>query len=391
MTPEDLLTRTLHEVVETTEYPTTSMATVAARSRRVGHGRRRTTALVAAAAAVLIVGGSAVVWLDHDSASNPGPSGRLNPAGSLPDIPRGDAPQDAFLEGDTFVTAAGDRITSPAFRTASTATEVGDGVLVAGPVKSGKPYAAISLVSGGSTSPIGCGTPSFALGDDDPTYWLSEGCRLVGPGRLVHGTTSTDTAIGTILDPIRVTSAGLVANINALSKRPIPHVDSGRSGPFVTDAGGASHRIPHLNGVTAASPSGDLATGVTSFGTSVVVESSTGSVQWRAAPGCFLGHFSASGRYVVGLQKVGQQTAEGVGDVVGIWDATTGRQVVRAVLPNLSIVSNAAWEGDGSVLVVAEDRHQQQAIVRVTLDGSITRATSVAASGEGTFRLAATP
>ena len=49
------------------------------------------------------------------------------------------------------------------------------------------------------------------------------------------------------------------------------------------------------------------------------------------------------------------------------------------------------WEGDGSVLVVAEDRQQEQAIVRVGLDGSITRATQVAPPGEGTFRLAATP
>ncbi len=49
------------------------------------------------------------------------------------------------------------------------------------------------------------------------------------------------------------------------------------------------------------------------------------------------------------------------------------------------------WEGDDSVLVVAEDRQQRQAIVRVGLDAPITRATPVAANGEGTFRLAASP
>jgi hypothetical protein len=64
---------------------------------------------------------------------------------------------------------------------------------------------------------------------------------------------------------------------------------------------------------------------------------------------------------------------------------------MSTVLPHLSIVGRPVWEGDESVLVVAQDRDQQQAIVRVGLDGSITRATSVAQSGEGTFRLAATP
>ena len=49
------------------------------------------------------------------------------------------------------------------------------------------------------------------------------------------------------------------------------------------------------------------------------------------------------------------------------------------------------WEGDGSVLVVAEDRRQQQTIVRVGIDGTITRATVVAPAGVGSFRLTATP
>jgi len=88
-----------------------------------------------------------------------------------------------------------------------------------------------------------------------------------------------------------------------------------------------------------------------------------------------------------------------VGDVVGIWDAATGHQVLQKVLPGL-IVDAEAWEGDDSVLVVAEDREGQEAILRVGLDGTVTRTTPVVAgvrrTAEGrppltTLRLAATP
>ena len=65
--------------------------------------------------------------------------------------------------------------------------------------------------------------------------------------------------------------------------------------------------------------------------------------------------------------------------------------MVAAALPGLTVLSGPAWEGDGSVLVVVEDHDQQQAIVRVGLDGSVTRATSVAPAGQGSYRLATPP
>ena len=157
-------------------------------------------------------------------------------------------------------------------------------------------------------------------------------------------------------------------------------------------ADGSAHRIPHVQIVTAASPAGDLVAGraASQPQNSVIVDTATGAVRWRAAHWS-LGHFSTSGQYVVGTQRVGDQTVSGVGDVVGIWDVATGRQVMTTVLPNMSVVGGPAWEGDDSVLVVVQDRHLQQAIVRVGRDGSITRATSVAPAGTGTFRLASTP
>jgi RNA polymerase sigma factor (sigma-70 family) len=384
-TAEDLLTRTLTQVVETTEYPTTSTATVAARSRALVHARRRATARVVAAAAVLVTGGWVVVRMEHEHATTASQTGHHAPAGSLLDLPQGEAPGVAFLDGDAFVTASGKRVTAPAFRTATTVTTFGDGVLVAGRTTTQRPFAAISLVSGGSTRRLGCGTPSFAVGSGDPAYWLSEGCRFVGPGRLFHGTTITPTTKGVIYSPVGSTSRGVVAVGTVVLRQ-----GAGSNGPVLIAPDGSRSRIPHDTSVAAVSPSGALVAGSNSLGDGVVTELSTGAVQWRTR-GATLGHFSPSGRYIMAIQNLGVQTVQGVGDVVTVRDAATGHLVRSTVLPDLSIVGSPAWEGDDSVLVVAEDRHQQQAIVRVGLDGSITRATPVAPQGRGTYRLAATP
>ncbi len=73
--------------------------------------------------------------------------------------------------------------------------------------------------------------------------------------------------------------------------------------------------------------------------------------------------------------------------------------MLQKVLPGL-IVDAEGWEGDDSLLVVAEDRDGQEAILRVGLDGSVTRTTPVVRGvprpAEGrpplaTLRLAATP
>jgi len=381
----DLLTRTLTEVVETTDYPTTSTSAVATRSRTLLRARRRATALVVAAAAVVVVGGWVAVALDQRTTSTQRPVAHLDAAGSLPDIPQGKAPQVAFLEGNAFVSATGERVTAPGFRTATTAATFGTGVLVASPTTSQYPFATISLVSGGATKRLGCGTPTFAVGSGEPAYWLTDGCRFVGPGRLFHGTTITPTTKGVIYSPVGSTSSGVVANGTVGLRQ-----GAGLEGPILIGPDGSSSRIPRVAAVAAVSPSGSLAVGVNSLGDSLVTELSTGAVQWRARSGT-LGHFSASGRYVVTTRSVGVQTVQGVGDVVGIRDAATGREVMSAVLPNLSMVGRPVWEGDGSVLVVAEDRRQQQAIVRVGLDGTVTRATPVAPRGKGSYRLAAAP
>ena len=109
MTAEDLLTRTLTGVTETTEYPTTPMSTVVARSRAIRGARRRRIAALTAAAVVVAGGLSATLLLGHGDDSTPGPTGPLG------ELPQGPAPKLDYLDGDTFVATAGVRISSPTF------------------------------------------------------------------------------------------------------------------------------------------------------------------------------------------------------------------------------------------------------------------------------------
>jgi len=389
MTAEDLLTRTLNEITEATEYPTTSMSTVVARSRAIRGGGRRRVALLAAAAVVVAGGLSAALLLGHGGDSTPGP------AGPLGDLEQGPAPKVDYLDGDTFVTTSGERVTSPAFAKAVTAVRWKNGVLTASRGTISHPLSTISFVSGGATSRVGCGTPSFAVPLDggDPAYWLATGCRLDRGGELVRGEARDDTPKGALLTPVGLAADGVVTSASSSGLRLPSHA-------LVIPPGGKRWIPLPLLGLRAATEAGNLVTGLGRDAEhNVVVDAGTGQVKWRPSSAWAVGRFSASGRYLTGIESVGVQQSDDVGDIVGIWDAATGHQVLQQALPGL-IVDAAAWEGDDSLLVVAEDRQGQEAVLRVGLDGSVTRATSVVTGvprpAEGrppltTLRLAATP
>src|SRR5262249_53888996 len=118
----DLLTTTLQERTDGTAYPSTPMATVAARAGRIRARRRRTTAL-AAAAAVAVVAGSSVLWLGRSPDSSPAPSNELSsgptspstqqsgpPEVSLASLPAGPKPDVDYLAGDTFIGISGQHV-----------------------------------------------------------------------------------------------------------------------------------------------------------------------------------------------------------------------------------------------------------------------------------------
>lgn len=367
MSAEDLLTRTFAEVTDHTEYPTTSVATIAARSRAIRSGHRRRVAYVAAAAVVLVGGLSAGLALGGGDADGP-PA----PAGPLGNIRQGPAPRIGYLEGDTYITTSGQRFTSRALAKAEDAVAWRNGVLVAGRPTSRHPYSTISFVSGGATSSLGCGTPNLVVPSDggDPVYWLASGCDLDQGGRFVQGSASTDTSMGAHFTPVGQVAGGLVVAASGTRLR-VP-------ADAVVIPPGNKPWIPlPLLLPRAATEGGNLVTGPSRNGSGdVVVDASTGDVKWRARSWT-LSKFSSSGRYVVGDQEVGKQPEPDVGDVIGIFDAASGDQVLRKELPGLTFDTLPIWEGDDAVLVVAEDDRGREAIVRVTLDGTVTRATGV--------------
>jgi hypothetical protein len=77
--------------------------------------------------------------------------------------------------------------------------------------------------------------------------------------------------------------------------------------------------------------------------------------------------------------------------VIGIFDAATGRPVLDKPLPGLTFDSLPVWEGDDAVLVVAHDHDGEQAIVRIGLDGTVSRATAVEDGSAGGFKPSSTP
>lgn len=366
MTAEDLLTRTFTEVTDATEYAATPMGSVVSRFETRRRARRRTTALVAAATVVLVGGVSTLAVRGGDD-STPAPTGPLG------DIRQGPAPRIGYLEGDTFVTTSGLRFTAPVLARAEDAVAWRNGVLVAGRLTLRHPYSTITFVTGSSTSNVGCGQPGFAVPTDGgaPTYWLYSRCKMIiKKGTFVRGTTYTDTPKGAVVWPIGNVAGGIVVAASAYELR----VES----PVLVIPRDNGHwvalplRIPR-----GASEATDLVSGEGErIGSSLVVDASSGAVRWRAHAWT-LGKFSTSGRYVVGDQEVGKQPEPDVGDVIGIFDAVTGRQILRKELPGLTFDTQPVWEGDDSVLVVAEDDQGREAIVRVALDGTVTRATAV--------------
>lgn len=384
------LARELAEATDDTAYPTTTWAAVVARAQEIRRSRRRTATKVAAAcvtAVGLAAAGSVLVRGNDDDATQA-------PVAPLADLRQGAEPGVGYLVGDTFVPASGDPVTSPAFRRAATVTPYDGGVLVAGRVTSRRPYATISQVTGASASRLGCGTPSFVLGGaGDPAYWLSDSCRADDPRRLVEGDTgqlvqgsarAATTAV-VAFTPVGRVSDGVVA-YGASSARTV-----GNAAYVVQADDGASRLVSHVEVPRGATPFGDLVAGLAPGLTdSLVVDTDTGEVQWRLADWS-LGRFSPAGRYVVGIRSGAPPPLGSGGDRVGVFDAATGHDVMQRALPGLLLDSLPVWEDDDSVLLVAEDRAERQAIIRVGLDGAVTRATPARPVVLSGYRFGATP
>jgi hypothetical protein len=382
MNPEDLLTDTLHDRVERTDYPSTPLSAVAGRAGAIRARRRRTTAL-AAAAAVAVVTVPGALWLGHTPDRSAQPGGTLTSGPTtqptahsgnpmvLAALPLGAKPGIDYLVDDTYVDMAGGRTTDPALRTAITATPVRGGLLFA--VRAAAPAVArLWLHSQQGDQTLGCGSDRFAMSTDgvESAYWLGDSCQ-VGPtvaGALYSGVNNTmgesgpghvATPAGSRVTPVGIVGQGVVANVVRGRTQTVQVVDTaGQMSPLpLAFAGGSDEN----NDVV----SGQLAGAST---TGAVVSASTGAVVWRA-PGWALGQFSDDGKYVAAQQLANPQ-------VYAILDATTGHVIARLdTIGAYVTIEQVAWDFDDTLLAVANDGHDE-AIIRWDLQGHATRATA---------------
>lgn len=403
MTTEDLLTRSLREVTEHTDYPATSLTTVAGRARAVRGRRRRTTALAAAAAAAAIVAPGAF-WLNRppDSSSGPTVTSTTTPsptvsagtAASLTDVPFGRKPGIDYLDGDAYVDMNGGRTQDPALTTATAATPVRDGLLFALPGDT-PDRADLWIHTTSGDHRLGCGRNRFAMSDDGvvSAYWVMDACSPDSAGKLYDGVDNTmgeggpgfvRTPAGVVIDPVGVQTEAVVVNAwhGQDPTAELIDIGTGRATPLsaLRLVSGSDENNRVVSGELAGQPAGQV-------GESAVVDATTGSVEWRT--GWQLGQFSTDGRYVVGLRS-----GSGSADSYAVFDAVTGLKVADLPTWGSGWVSQVAWDFDDTLLAVVDDGSGRTAIVRFGLNGDVTRATPVreqTSSSNDVFRLATRP
>ncbi len=100
-----------------------------------------------------------------------------------------------------------------------------------------------------------------------------------------------------------------------------------------------------------------------------MVDASAGTVRW-SAPGWGLLAFSPDGSKVIAGRS---------GDplLLGAFDSSTGERLHELAMPAGLLPWQVAWEDDEHLLM-AVSQGQREAILRVTLDGTLVRATDLA-------------
>jgi hypothetical protein len=397
MNPEDLLTDALHDRVERTDYPSTPLSAVAGRAGAIRARRRRTTFL-AAAAAVAVVTVPGAVWLGRSPGSSPEPTGNPSsqtsnptvgtsepPVMALNALPRGPKPDVDYLDGETFVGISGEHLSLPP-GTNGVVRARGGGLMVATAKRSPEPAFSqgfagqLALVDDPNQTgqiDLGCGAMQFAFSADgtQSAYWTMKGCDPTLGGTLYLGVLNTmgesgqagiPTPPGQIEEPVGVLSADSVV-VNAVKPDGTP------DGVWVIGSG-APRRIPGLDTAQGVSESTGVVSGTQSDGTSVLVDATSGAIQWNAPEGWLLGKLSLDGAHVVASHSVGGTTR------YTILDATNGHPVMDVPEVSGTEVDETAWAEDGSLMLVLDD-HQSSAIVRCTIHGDLSLATPVAADG----------
>jgi hypothetical protein len=407
MTAEDLLTRSLREVTEKTDYPSTPVETVVRRAGAVRARRRRTRAL-AAAAAVAAVAVPGAVWWNHSPGTSlqptVSPSSSSSPTSSpsgptaLAELPFGHKPGIDYLDGATYVGMGGGNVTEPLLKKVTSVALTRGGLVVA--LRSTLPDDTIGdlqlLTDQGDQGP-GCGANRFAISADrvETAYWVMDSCTTGSGGRLYSGVNNTmgesgpsyvATPASRVVQPIGFVSEGVVANLtmpNGAKEVWVYGPQGGRTQvPGLGSAGGADQSRGRVSGQAA----GDPSTGM------IVEDISKGGRVVGYYPNWILGQFSPDGNYVLGYAP-----GDGIGtDQYAVFDVGSGRRVTELDYHAFTwSLRQLSWDVDDTVLAVAADKDSRKdAIVRFDLHGHATLATAPKLSADPSFpvyRLATRP
>lgn len=352
----------------------------AERSRR--RTRLRTTALVAATVLVAVGIPTAVLLQPTADAPSPAPSPTPTTSGSPSPAPSG-SPSPTPTHSDLATVRRGPDIAIP-WMSNGVIHRPGarDVALPGGSWDDFTNYHGGWLLSGGG------GVVQLG-GDGHATQLAQTGGRIAVSGDLMQTAFYADgkvrvgitTGMGEGEQSIPVRSPDETGPVGFLSRGRL--VYNGLKGQILLlDPSDGSSSLGGLARASASTVNGDLIAGTTvdNDGTAAVVSASGGKTLWTK-PGWFTGQFSRDGRYLAAYQAA----TGGEFETVAILDARTGDVVTRSDAPGLhalpelagpDMATGTAWDEGGSLLIPYRDG-QTWAILRLTVHGTLTRATDV--------------
>jgi hypothetical protein len=366
---EELLRDSLREEAARTEHQPTPLEQVAWRARSLRRTRRARVAgvsLVAAAAVVTPVALTVPGMLAAD---------RDREAGSevLASLPDSGTPSVAWTEGSTYVAPDGRRIVLPVDDVKAFVPYRGGVVVTTGPTGSSDLARVVTVSATGEAVAEECGSDGLGL-DADGAVVVTATVYRCNPRwsgslltwRAVDGPAPADDELasptGYPVQPVAVR--------DDLTYYTWTRLDGSRPEVVRLVTGlGPPEPIPGLVDLADVSADGRWLAGTTGDGRHVVVDSETGDVRTELASQPV--SWSPDDRYLAAVSESGR---------LEVVDATTGEAVLRPGVRTESGGAGVAWESGSRLLAVAVDG-DDEALVRVDLDGTVSRASEVSPSG----------